>query len=98
MLMQLPAPEDCMSSAPRCAAEPCAGEHRDAFLLGGERDRLHVGVGVAVEDELRVARVGHVRDLLDVEPLERLEDVGRPEARRGFWFHSDECSVLRVEW
>ncbi len=40
ILMQLPTPLDCISSAARCAAKRGAGDEADAFLLGGQH---HVG-------------------------------------------------------
>ncbi len=37
MLMQLPTPLDCISSAASLAAEPGAGRQRDALFLGGQQ-------------------------------------------------------------
>ncbi len=60
MLMQLPTPLDCISSTAARAAEIGAGGERHAFLLGGERDRAHAGVGERTVDQHGVAGVRHV--------------------------------------
>ena len=54
MLMQLPTPEDCISSTARCAAEPGAGGQRDAFLLG-RQDRGAGSSGSACAASIRCA-------------------------------------------
>ena len=78
MLMQLPTPEDCISSTARCAAQPGAGGERDAFLLGGQHDGAHVRIGVRRLDQLRVAGVGDVGEQRDACGLQRGVDLRLP--------------------
>ena len=83
MLMQLPTPEDCISSTARCAAQPGAGGERDAFLFGGQHDGAHVGVRVRRFDQMRVAGVWDVAEQRDTCGLQRGVDLRLP----GGWGH-----------
>ena len=65
MLMQLPTPEDCISSTARCPPSQAPAAKRDAFLLGGQHDGAHVGVGVRRFDQVRVAGVRDVGEQRD---------------------------------
>ena len=66
---------------PAFAAEPGPRQHGHPFLLGGERHRVHLSVGVAALDEPVVAGVGYVRDLPDARGLELGEDIVGPGER-----------------
>src|SRR5215469_7338456 len=64
MLMQLPTPLDCISSTAR-AAQIGAGDQRHALLLGGQRDRMNVGIGERAVDQDRMPGIRHIGDLRD---------------------------------
>ena len=76
--MQLPTPEDCISSSRALAPQPGARGERDPFLLGGQHDGAHVGIGVRRFDELRVAGVGDVAKLGDPGVPQRGVDLCLP--------------------
>ena len=66
------------------AAKPAAGQHGDALLLRGQRNHIHRVVGFAILDQLRVAGIGNIGDLLDPDLLEDIVDIARPKARGRF--------------
>ena len=80
MLMQLPTPLDCISSAARSppSQAPAASATPSSSVVSD--DVVDVGIGAAALDQPRVAGIRHVADLAHVGALERVEQPVRPVA------------------
>ena len=76
--MQLPTPLDCISRTRARAAEIGAGDERDAFLLGGQGNRMDLGVGERAVDENAVPGVGHVGDLGNAMAAQQVVEIMLP--------------------
>ena len=80
MLMQLPTPLLCISSAARWPPSVAPAASADALLLGGQHDVMDVGVVDAQLDQPAMAGIGHVADLADADAAELRIDRVRPAA------------------
>ena len=78
MLMQLPTPEDCISSTARCppSQAPAASAMPSSSVVSTTA-RMS-GIGVRRLDQVRVAGVGDIGELCDARRLQRGVDLRLP--------------------
>ena len=70
MLMQLPTPLDCISSAPRWPPSQAPASERHALLLARQRHRAHRRSAATQLDQPRMPGIGHIADLPDFRCLQ----------------------------
>ena len=82
MLMQLPTPLDCISSAPRWPPSQAPASRPMPSSSVVSTTGVHRRIGLAELDQARVAGIGHVGDLAHAELAQRPMDRLRPTAHR----------------